>query len=179
MTFDFIQTPRFTLRMVTPQVYNHAMENFSDDELMAFFGLDEHGLEKQKSRQAGGLTTFNKSFLNFYPIDKSSGKVIGWCGYHTWYTNHNRAEVGYHLNADEHKRKGYMTEILDAVLRYGFDVMHLHRVEALTATYNIASIKTLEKFGFTHEGTLREHYFVDGIPEDSLLYSLLKSEFKF
>ncbi|MGV3459627.1 MAG: GNAT family N-acetyltransferase [Flavobacterium sp.] len=177
MKINYIETPRFTLRIVTPEVYNHAMEDLGDVELMEFFGLDEAGLAKQKSRQAGGLTTFNKSFVNFYPIDKATGKVIGWCGYHTWYTDHNRAEVGYHLNADESKRKGYMTEILAAVLRYGFDVMNLHRVEALTATYNVASIKTLEKFGFTHEGTLREHYLVDGKHEDSPIFSLLRHEF--
>jgi [ribosomal protein S5]-alanine N-acetyltransferase len=177
MEINSIETPRFTLRIVTPEVHNHAMENFSDNELMDFFGLDEKGLEKQKSQQAGGLTTFNKSFVNFYPIDKYTGKVIGWCGYHTWYTDHDRAEIGYYLNADEHKRKGYMTEILRAVLYYGFSQMNLHRVEALTATYNTASIKTLEKFGFTYEGLLREHYLVDGKHEDSPIYSLLRHEF--
>lgn len=177
MKIKYLKTPRLELRIVTPEVHNHAMENFSDCELMDFFGLDEAGLEKQKSRQAGGLTTFNKSFVNFYPVEKSSGKVIGWCGYHTWYIEHNRAEIGYYLNAEEHKRKGYMSEILQAVLTYGFNQMNLHRVEALTATYNTASIKTLEKFGFTYEGLLREHYLVDGIHEDSPIYSLLRHEF--
>jgi [ribosomal protein S5]-alanine N-acetyltransferase len=177
MEINSIETPRFTLRIVTPEVHNHVMANYSDDELMEFFGLDEAGLDREKLRHAGGLTTFNKSFVNFYPIDKYTGKVIGWCGYHTWYTDHDRAEIGYYLNADEHKRKGYMTEILRAVLDYGFSQMNLHRVEALTATYNTASIKTLEKFGFTYEGLLREHYLVDGKHEDSPIYSLLRHEF--
>ena len=60
---------------------------------------------------------------------------------------------------------------------YGFSEMDLHRVEALTATYNTASISTLKKFGFMFEGTLREHYNVEGVMEDSVMFALLKHEY--
>ncbi|MCR5862907.1 hypothetical protein LRS05_12525 [Flavobacterium sp. J372] len=46
MDFNHIETPRFLLRIVTPEVHSHAMETLSDSELMEFFGLDEAGLEK-------------------------------------------------------------------------------------------------------------------------------------
>ena len=71
-----------------------------------------------------------------------------------------------------------MSEALAAVLDYGFGTMGLHRVEALVAEWNVPSLKLLAKFNFTFEGTLREHYNVDGIMEDSVMYSLLKTEFK-
>lgn len=55
---------------------------------------------------------------------------IGWCGYHTWYIDHRRAEIGYAIRSDEYKAQGIMTEVMNAVLRYGFEVMNLHRIEA-------------------------------------------------
>lgn len=70
-----------------------------------------------------------------------------------------------------------MSEVLPVVLQYGFEQMNLHRVEALLADYNMASKRLLVKNGFVYEGCLREHYYVDGVPEDSVMYSLLNHEF--
>ena len=71
-----------------------------------------------------------------------------------------------------------MTEALKAVLGYGFSQMGLHRIEAMAAPYNTASLRLLQNMGFTFEGTLRQHYNVNGNMEDSVMYSLLKHEFK-
>lgn len=145
---------------------------------MEFFGYTApEALEKERYRYTNGLTTFNKSILYFMLADKSTGKVIGFCGYHTWYTDHNRAEMFYGLHSDTHKQQGIMTEALSTVIPYGFNEMKLHRIEAMTATDNRASINTLLKFGFKQEGHLREHYFINGVMEDSLMFSLLKWEY--
>ncbi|MCK6649411.1 MAG: GNAT family N-acetyltransferase, partial [Bacteroidia bacterium] len=56
--------------------------------------------------------------------------------------------------------------------------LKLHRVQALVARENIASIKLLERFKFKKEGVLREDYLVDGKMEDSVCYSLLKHEWE-
>jgi ribosomal-protein-alanine N-acetyltransferase len=178
MKFEQLHTSRLTLVKITPEVYNHVFENNEDEDITAFFGIDTaEGLEREKDRYNNGITMFGKSFLYFLLKDKTNNKTIGWCGYHTWYTDHNRAELGYGLYNDSYKRKGLMTEALQAVLDYGYTEMQLHRVEALTASYNTASNKVLEHFGLTFEGTLREHYYVDGIAEDSLIFSLLKHEY--
>jgi ribosomal-protein-alanine N-acetyltransferase len=44
--------------------------------------------------------------------------------------------------------------------------------------FNDASIKLVHNFGFQREGYMREHYYREGIHEDSILYSLLKSDFE-
>lgn len=103
---------------------------------------------------------------------------MGWCGYHTWILKHHRAEIGYGLYREEDRRKGLMSEALEAVLQYGFEEMDLNRVEALTSYENEASIASLIKFGFREEGILKGHYYVDGLAEDSVMYALLKSEFE-
>lgn len=179
MLYQYIETQRLRLRKLTPEVTKHIFTTMEDKALMDFLGLaDFETLEKEKEKFRNGLQMFNKSFMNFQLLDKESDKVIGGCGFHTWFPLHRRAELGYGLFYDSYKQKGLMTEALKAVLDYGFTEMNLHRVEALTATYNTASISTLKKFGFMFEGTLRQHYNVDGVMEDSVMYALLKHEFK-
>ncbi|MND70827.1 putative ribosomal N-acetyltransferase YdaF [compost metagenome] len=71
-----------------------------------------------------------------------------------------------------------MTEALKPIIQYGFETMKLNRIEAFLSPDNIPSLKLVQKFGFTKEGHLREHYNKDNKLEDSAVYSLLKSEYK-
>lgn len=178
MQFLKLHTERLVLTLINPEVLDFVFANYADWQLMEFFGYTANeALEKERYRHTNGLTTFNKKILYFTLTDNSTGKVIGICGYHTWYTDHNRAEMFYGLHNDAYKRQGIMTEALNTVIPYGFNTMNLHRIEAMTATDNIASINTLLKFGFVKEGVLREHYLVNGVMEDSLMFSLLKKEY--
>ena len=71
-----------------------------------------------------------------------------------------------------------MREALPEVLKYGFNTMNLHRIEALIAPGNIPSLKLLQRTGFTREGLLREHYMKGGRLEDSVIFSLLRPEYE-
>ncbi len=179
MVFDELKTKRLTLRKLTPEVYREVFEKFTEEEQVKFFGFkseDELFTEEAKYRQ--GLSTFNKSFVLFHLILNDTKEVIGWCGFHTWYTSHFRAEMGYVLNSEEYMNKGIMTEALVPVLEYGFKIMDLHRIEAFVGTGNSASLTLLEKHKFKKEGHLREHYFKNNKMEDSILFALLKSEYE-
>ncbi len=154
-------------------------QNQTQEELMRFLGIStvqEWELELQKLNE--GLTGFRRSCILFYLQEKTSSQTIGSCNFHTWYLPHRRAEIGYALNNDQWKRKGYMKEALPAVIRHGFEHMDLNRIEALTATDNIASQKLLKAMGFKEEGLMREHYYKDGIAEDSVVFGLLRKEFE-
>ena len=89
--------------------------------------------------------------------------------------NHRRAEIGYALGRD-HWGQGYMREALMAVLKYAFEVLELHRIEADVDPRNAASIKTLERLGFKREGYLRERWQVNGEIQDAYFYGLLRRE---
>lgn len=178
MEYTELHTDRLILRKVSPEVVDYVYKNLTDLQLIDFFGLKSaNDLSVEKEKYRAGLSAFNTTFLYFIIIEKKSLKVIGWCGYHTWFTKHNRAELGYALYNDSIKKQGLMTEALNDIIQYGFNVMKLHRIEALTSDYNIASIKTLAKFGFVKEGILREHYLVNDIMENSVMFSLLKHEY--
>lgn len=173
-----LETGRLRLRALTPVVYDTLFTQCTDTEIMDFLGLNNREeLAEERARQMAGRSTWRTSFVNFQMVDKTSGAMIGHCGFHTWYLQHRRAEIGYALSDDAHKRKGYMTEALKAVMDYGFREMDLNRVEAFIGTQNQASIRLVTAIGFTHEGQMRGHYCKNGVIEDSLIYGLLRDEY--
>ena len=179
MTFETINTEHLILRKLTPELYRQLFTTCTDAESIRFLGLaDAEALHKEKEKYAQGLSTYNRSFVNFQILDKTGETLLGACGFHTWYTEHARAEIGYAMNSEEQKGKGIMSEAMKAVLHYGFTNMQLNRVEAMIGPTNIPSLKLVAKFGFTEEGRLRGHYCKRGMIEDSVVFGLLKAEYE-
>lgn len=175
---SIIETQRLHLLTITPEVLAIAHKSLSDAALMSFLGISSfEQLLLEKQRYARGIITWRMSFRQFLLFHKEAGIVIGSAGYHTWYTQHNKAEIGYALSVANMHGKGYMTEALDAIIAHGFEVMKLVRIEAMASPYNQASLRLLEKYGFIQEGLLRSNYLKENRYEDSALFSLLLHEY--
>ena len=69
-----------------------------------------------------------------------------------------------------------MTEALQAAVAYIFRECNINRIEAFVEPLNIASQKTLEKLGFTKEGTLRSYERCRGELIDICIFSCLRSD---
>lgn len=106
---------------------------------------------------------------------KETGQVIGMIGYVNRQPAHFRAEVGYSLNRTFH-RKGLMREALIGVIRYGFQEMQLHTIEAIIDAENEASGALLENVGFKQEAYFREDFLHNGEYRNSVHYGLLHSD---
>lgn len=85
------------------------------------------------------------------------------------------ARLGYAIHAD-HQGNGYAADAARALVRYGFDLLGLHRITAAVGPENSASVRVLKSLGFSLEGRLRDHVFTNGGWRDSLLYSLLADD---
>lgn len=175
MEFSSLETDRLTLRKITPEVLKEIYA-MSDTEIRRILGFSSNQeLQQERHRFEAGMTTFNKSFIFFQLIDRERDELMGWCGYHTWYTAHNRAELGYLLTSDYFKKHGFMSEAIPPILAYGFNEMKLHRIEAMVSPNNVPSIKLLEYNGFQYEGCMKEHYLKNDVYEDSMVYGLLRN----
>lgn len=75
------------------------------------------------------------------------------------------AFVGYFLD-QRHNGKGYTTEAVKLIVKYAFEELKLHRVEAGVMPHNIGSIRVLEKAGFEKEGLARKNVKINGKWED-------------
>jgi ribosomal-protein-alanine N-acetyltransferase len=106
---------------------------------------------------------------------KENDLVIGECCLWNFDGCFKCAEIGYELHSD-HWNRGIMTEALTAVLRYGFDEMGLHRIEACPLVTNEGSRRLLVKLGFKPEGTLRERQFFRARFVDQMYLGLLSTD---
>ena len=103
--------------------------------------------------------------------------MIGHVSVFDFHEPSDRAEIGYGL-ARPHWGQGFMHEALTAVIDFAFGPLGLRRLEADTHPRNQASIRALERLGFTREGLLRERWQVGEEISDTLLLGLLAREWR-
>lgn len=83
--------------------------------------------------------------------------------------------LGYWVGA-VHAGQGKMTAGVKAAIPFVFDTLRLHRLEAACLPRNEASIKLLERMGFTREGLARRYLKINGIWQDHVTYALLEDD---
>ena len=78
--------------------------------------------------------------------------------------------------APDHWGRGYGTDAVRVMVRYGFEEMGLNRIGLGVWAYNDRAIATYRKIGFVDEGRRRQVVFHAGRFHDEILMSLLSSE---
>ena len=86
--------------------------------------------------------------------------------------------LGYYAGA-AFARRGYMTEGLRLVMRYAFDELKLHRLEANIQPENIASIALVRRCGFRYEGYSPRYLQIHGEWRDHERWARLADEPQF
>lgn len=114
--------------------------------------------------------------IYFAITTKHDDRMIGTIGLTSYNSYNNRIELSYDM-AQEFWRKGIMTKAVQAVLKYGFTILNVNRIEAVTSIYNEASVRLLEKCNLQYEGRLRQHRYHRGKLVDVYMFSILREEF--
>lgn len=132
--------------------------------------LDEYGSKMLKSISEG-------KDKNYVLIKKGENKPLGKIRLFDFNPRNHSAEFGYYLpRCNRHKGLGAIMLLKFIETIFLDDTLNINKMYATTASNNNSSIKLLEKFGFKLDGSLREHYWIDGIRYDQLNYSMLRSE---
>jgi RimJ/RimL family protein N-acetyltransferase/predicted GNAT family acetyltransferase len=109
-----------------------------------------------------------------------NGELIGACGL---YLNAEMTEgmLGWILRKD-HWKKGYMPEAAKALLKLGFEELHLHRIYAACNAENYGSRRVMEKCGMRREAHfIRNRYGRVGTQNmwyDEYQYAMLAEEWR-
>ena len=72
--------------------------------------------------------------------------------------------------------KGYGSDAVHVILRYGFLELNLHRVSLNVFEYNPRAVRAYEKAGFKHEGRVRQELQRGGRRWDVLYMGILRRE---
>ncbi|WP_085524038.1 GNAT family N-acetyltransferase [Tuberibacillus sp. Marseille-P3662] len=174
-----LETDRLLLRKLSLNDLDDIFEFSSDPEVAHHMTWE---INKSKDET---LNHFIKIVIDGYEkgqsaewalVLKESHKVIGTCSFVDWSNEHKKAELGYVLNKN-YWGHGFASEAIKALIRYGFEVIHLNRIEGGCDTDNIGSEKVMLKVGMTFEGTLRQNEFIKGEFRDTKVFSILREDF--
>lgn len=174
-----LKTDRLILRKICLDDAEDIFEIGSCQDVAQYVTWDVHKSMDDTRKYLASMEE-NPKKKQLYPwsiVCKENNKVIGGCGYMNWLPESSRAEVGYMISK-KYWNKGYMTEALREVIKFGFEKMGLNRIEALCTPENTASAKVLEKVGMKFEGLLRQYLFFKDKFWDFNMYSILRNESK-
>jgi RimJ/RimL family protein N-acetyltransferase len=111
-------------------------------------------------------------------VIKDSDELIGVTGLHRIDPINRRAVFGITIGDVTCHNKGYGTEAARLVVRYGFEVLNLNRIELEVFANNFRGIRAYQKAGFQHEGCRRQAVFREGRYEDVYVFSILSEEYQ-
>jgi RimJ/RimL family protein N-acetyltransferase len=175
-----IRTERLLLRELTfddiPAL--NAIER--DPSVTRYMSFDPQSPEQtrayiEKSRADAAATPRLTFDLAIVPHGETT--LLGRCGLGIARPEHREASIWYVLSPAAWGR-GIATEACLALLDLGFGPLRLHRIWADCDPRNAASCRVAGKLGMTHEGVLRENYFLKGEWCDTAVYAILEHEHK-
>jgi ribosomal-protein-alanine N-acetyltransferase len=176
--FTNLSTLRLELKSITNEHAQDVLELRSDENVMKYIGkpkaktLDDALELIQKMKD----TFENKTGISWGIFFKGENKLIGIVGFWRIDAANYRTEIGYLLNS-KYWRNGIVLEVVECLLNYGFNILKFHSIEAKADPKNIASTALMRKAGFIQEAHIKENYFFEGEFSDTVIYSMLKSDF--
>ncbi|WP_414945622.1 GNAT family N-acetyltransferase [Amycolatopsis sp. cmx-11-32] len=147
-----------------------------DDRVTHFLSFDSRDEKAAKAMVDGAVQRARSQPRNEYYLAitrRDDDTLIGFC--RLALSGAQAAKLGYAVAADCWNR-GFASDAVSTMLEFAFTNLELHRVTAAIGPDNHASQRVVGRLGFKREGVLRDHVFTNGSWRDSVLYSILSSE---
>ena len=176
--FPLLKTERLILRELTDADATVLFQYFSDPAYVRYLSF---GLHTDVEQTQGFINWTRTGYQQQEGIRwglqwKLSDVLIGTAGLHFWKRDLRCAEVGYHV-APAWWGMGIASEVLRALVDFGFQRMNLNRIEGRHSAGNGVSGRVLLKCGFQKEGILRQREVLAGRLVDVVQFSLLREEY--
>jgi len=157
----FLETERLILKTTELSDLDNLVALRSDPDVMKYIGDGAtHTEEQVKSFFLSIAIPYQeKHGIGFFSVfEKESGNFIGQAGlFHVGYDDvQPDIEIAYRL----HKKywgKGYATELVKALIQWGFQNLSVDKLIAGTEPENIASQNVLKKAGLNYKGKVKWH----------------------
>lgn len=161
-SFPILKTERLLLREFVETDMEFVFKGLSHPEIIRYYGVNYSTMEAAREQMIWFKQLLEKGTGIWWAICSSANNVFfGAAGLNDLSKAHQKAEIGYWL-MPEYWGKGIITESPPLICNYGFEMLELHRIEAIVETENLRSMRVMERLDFQHEGTLKECEFKNG-----------------
>jgi RimJ/RimL family protein N-acetyltransferase len=145
---------------------------------MPWISQEVEGLEGKldRIRIFRGEFDLGKDYV-FGIFNKSDSKLIGSTGLHTRIGEDAR-EIGYWISV-QFVRQGYALEAVRALIKIGFEIEELNRIEIHCNVHNFASQAIPKKLGFKLDAVLKSNPLLEGeTPKETMIWVLSKPDYE-
>lgn len=166
---NILKTKRLILREMTLEDDDFILELLNSPKWLKYIGSrNVNTLAQAKDYlESRVLPDYQSRGLGFYIMEKRDDLVrIGNCGL-THRAGMDHVDIGYSL-LERFEGQGYAFEATETVLKYGFEMLKLEHIEAITAPENDRSIHLLNKLGMHYKKTIK----LPNDEEDLLLFGI-------
>lgn len=185
MKIDFassiiLENDRVLLRPLLEEDFDLLLEfSLNEPELWTYSLVPANGIENLRAYI--NLALEDKRNQRSYPflvIDKTINKIAGSTRFYDYQPGHNTVQLGYTWYGKGFQGTGINKNCKYLLLEYAFKQLGLDRVEFRADNNNKRSIAAMKSIGCTKEGVLRSNCAsLDG-RRDSIILSILKSEWE-
>jgi RimJ/RimL family protein N-acetyltransferase len=169
------------LRPVQRADISYFLQWFNDPEVTQYLGMYLPMTEMAEQKfieDLGTLRAATDVIMVIEAIDGEKTKPIGNIGLNKINPKDHNATFGIAVGDKQYWSKGYGTEAAALAVRYGFEVLNLHRISSSALSFNERSIKMHLKVGFKEEGRRRDVFFKNGNYCDEVMFGLLREDWK-
>lgn len=171
--FPELITERFILRQIIKSDQPKIFEGLSHPDVIKYYGVTYNTLEETKKQMTWYDQSIKEKTGMWWAINfKGKDELIGACGFNNLDAINKKAELGYWL-LTKNWGNGIIREVLPYIIRYAFEELQLHRLEAVVESLNSRSKKVMESLSFYHEGTLHESEIKNGKFIDLDYYAII------
>lgn len=165
--FPVIKTDRLLLREITDLDLDNIFKGLSNPQVIKYYGISLDSLEATKE-QMWWYADEKQMWWAICSLDNQTFYGAG--GLNDIDKNEKKAEIGLWL-LPEHWGKGIMKEALPLITTFGFEELHLNRIEGFVETDNSNCKKAMSKLDFQLEKTLMDFEIKNGVSINVDVYS--------
>ncbi len=174
-----LESERLSLTIITQDDIErlHHLHTIPEVDEYNTMGIPKDVEETKKSlKPLFEAVTQNPPTSYYWSISfKKTNEFIGMAGLFLSNDKYKLGEIFYKF-LPEFWGNGFATEVSKALIKFGFEELKLHKVEAGVATENIASIRVLEKSGMVREGLRRKILPIRGEWKDNYHYAIVEDD---
>lgn len=165
------QTQRLCLRRLTPADKQIQIEHDLNRTIMAQVRdpLTREQAEQRAREMLGDWDAAEDAWLGLAIEERTAGQFVGLAFFRVVSYENQSVELGYRLHPD-YWRRGYATEAVRALVEFLAETIEVRKLVAYCVAENEGSLKVLENLGFSREGCLKQHSWLDGRWQDELIF---------
>ncbi len=168
------------LRAVEMDDLDDIMEHWNTYEMR--IGLGKYIPESRQQREEW-IKRVDKEMqkgeaYNLVILEKETGKFLGIVALKRVNYVSRTAFMSVAIYNPENQGKGYGTDAVECIMKIGFDVLNLHRLELHVYDFLVSGRHIYKKLGFKETGVRRKASFVAGKYVDDLVMDILVEEYR-